>query len=115
MDVVDRIFELADQRYQEQRQFACDLGIPPSRISEWRLRKSSSYNKRIPQIAEVLGTTVEYLLTGETKKPSVKDDGLSQSELDMVLAYRSASEDDRAVVDAALRKYLPRIAKKKVM
>ena len=110
MDVVDRIFELADQRYQEQRQFACDLGIPPSRISEWRLRKSSSYNKRIPQIAEVLGTTVEYLLTGEKKEPTVKDDGLSKAEWDLVLAYRKADERTRQMVDLALEPFSPPVS-----
>lgn len=115
MDIVDRIFELADQKYEEQRLFAYDLGLPPSIISEWRRRRSASFNRRLPQIAKALDTSIEYLLTGEKKEPTVKDDGLSKAEWDMVLAYRAASEDDRAVVDAALRKYLPRVTEKKVM
>lgn len=65
MDIVDRIFLLVDKMYSEQREFAADLGIPASRVSEWRRKKSTSYNKRLPQIATVLGTTVEYLLSGE--------------------------------------------------
>lgn len=70
MDTIDRIFQLVDQQYSEQQKFASDLGIPPSRISEWRLRKSASYNKRLPQIAEILNTTVDYLLTGRKKEPT---------------------------------------------
>lgn len=65
MDIVDRIFLLVDKMYSEQREFAADLGIPASRVSEWRRKKSTSYNKRLPQIATVLGTTVEYLLSGQ--------------------------------------------------
>lgn len=115
MDTVDRIFELVDLNYKEQRQFATDLGVPASRVSEWRTRKSASYNKRISQIAELLNTSSEYLLTGKKEKPIVKDDGLTEEERFLVLAYRAASEDDRAVVDAALRKYKPNTSEKKAM
>ena len=66
MDIVDRIFELADKKYQEQRDFAFALGVQPPRVSEWRRRKSESYMKRLPQIADVLGTSVESLLSGMT-------------------------------------------------
>lgn len=64
MDSVDRIFEIVDKKYSEQRLFASDVGVPASRISEWRSRRSTSYLKYLPRIAEVLGTTSEYLLTG---------------------------------------------------
>ena len=78
MDIVDRIFELADKKYQEQRDFAFALGIQPPRVSEWRRRKSESYMKRLPQIANLLGTSVDYLMTGEQKKSAPTDgDGLS--------------------------------------
>ena len=65
MDIVDRIFELVDSVYDEQRIFAEDIGVTPSIVSEWRRRKSASYSKRLPQIAEALNTTTEYLLTGK--------------------------------------------------
>lgn len=71
MGQINRIFELADQKYKEQRDFAKDLGIAASVVSAWRTGKSASYNKYLPQIAEVLGTTVEYLLTGNAPQPAV--------------------------------------------
>ena len=64
MDTVDRIFELVDQKYKEQRFFAAALGTTPSIVSQWRKRKSASYQKHLSKIAELLDTTVEYLLTG---------------------------------------------------
>ena len=68
MDTVDRIFDLVDSKYKEQRDFAAQLGITPSMVSEWRRRKSASFNRRLPQIAVALDTTTEYLLTGEGPK-----------------------------------------------
>ena len=65
MDTVDRIFDLVDQQYKEQRDFARAIGVTPSMVSEWRRRKSASFHKRLPQIAATLGTTAEYLLTGQ--------------------------------------------------
>ena len=70
MDTADRIFELVDKRYQEQRDFAADLGVVPSMVSAWRNKKSESYMKRLTQIAQLLNTTAEYLLTGNKKKPA---------------------------------------------
>ena len=65
MDVCSRIFELVDKKYVEQQSFAAALGVSPTMVSAWRKNKSESYMKRIPQIADVLNTSAEYLLTGE--------------------------------------------------
>lgn len=70
MDIVERIFDLAARKYPDQKAFAKDLGISPTRISEWKMRKSESYIKRIPEIATVLDTTPEYLLTGAAPAPA---------------------------------------------
>ena len=80
MGTVERIFELVDQKYTEQRFFAGDIGVTPSIVSQWRKRKSASYSKHLPKIAEVLETTTEYLLTG--KEPDAPPAGeFSEEEL----------------------------------
>lgn len=73
MDTVDRIFDLVDQQYKEQRDFARAIGVTPSIVSEWRRRKSASFHKRLPQIAATLGTTAEYLLTGQEPVPAAAE------------------------------------------
>ena len=73
MGTADRIFELVDQKYKEQRDFANDLGVTASIVSEWRRGKSASYNKYISRIAAILGTSVEYLLTGADRTDHYKD------------------------------------------
>lgn len=74
MDILERIFDLAARKYPEQKAFAKALGVSPTRISEWKMKKSESYIKRIPEIAIVLGTTPEYLLTGQGTEPAPDPD-----------------------------------------
>ena len=65
MDAVDRIFELVGEKFKEQKEFASALRGNDKTVSAWRTRRAKSYTKYLPQIAEALGTTTEYLLTGE--------------------------------------------------
>lgn len=68
MDTVERIFELVDEKYAEQKDFAADIGVAPARVSEWRNRKSTSYAKYLSKIAVVLDTTTDYLVSGDGPK-----------------------------------------------
>ena len=81
MGTLDRIFNLVDAQYNEQKDFAFDLGLPAGTISNWRRKKSESYIKYLPQIAKLLGVSAEYLLTGnpDKKSPSPEENGLMES------------------------------------
>lgn len=68
MDTAGRIFELLKATGMEQKKFASLVGVSPQKVSEWKSGKAKSYTKRIPQIADALGTTTEYLLTGNGPK-----------------------------------------------
>lgn len=81
MDIVQRIFDLVQEQNMEQKKFALLIGVSPQKVSEWKNGKAKSYTKYIQKIAEVLNTTVQYLLTGEGEKNKQaaipKDDSLS--------------------------------------
>lgn len=64
MDVVDRIFELLDSTTMEQQEFARRVGVSDDTASNWRRRRSASYTRYLPKIAEVLHTSTTYLLEG---------------------------------------------------
>lgn len=83
MDTVSRIFELVDRQFKEQRDFAKAIDIPSNVVSNWRCGRSGSYNKYLPVIANALGVSVEYLLTGEEQKsaPPVPTDEESVANL----------------------------------
>lgn len=68
MDTATRIFELVDTQFKEQKEFAAAIGVSDKIVSQWRVGTTRSYRSRIATIAEVLGTTTEYLLTGEGPK-----------------------------------------------
>lgn len=110
MDIVDRIFELVDAQYKEQRDFAVAINVDPSHISRWRNRKTSSYQRRLPQIAAALNTTTEYLLTGNG--PKVKTpvavsemDTITPEEQRLLMAYRIADARAKEMVRLALEPF----------
>ena len=86
MDTVDRIFEILDCLPMEQREFAKLVGVSDDTASDWRRRRSASYTKRLTKIAEVLGTSVEYLLTGEKKEPGPTPKNGDELDRDAIMA-----------------------------
>ena len=84
METSNRIFELADKKYPEQRDFAAEIGVAPSVVSAWRNKNSIVWVP--PQIAEILNTTVEYLLTGEKKEPAPTPKNGDELDRDTIMA-----------------------------
>lgn len=70
MDTVNRIFELVDRQFREQRDFAKAIGISATIVSNWKTGRSGTYTKYLPVIASTLGVSVEYLLTGAEEQKS---------------------------------------------
>lgn len=90
LDTLTRIFTLLDEKGIEQKKFAALLGTTDKTVSAWRTGRSKSYTKYIPAIAEVLGTTSEYLLTGKKNPASEAGTG---SEEHLMAAFFEGGED----------------------
>lgn len=97
MDTADRIFDLLDRSGMEQKQFAELIGTTDKVVSKWRTSGLMSYRKYLVQIADVLGTTVEYLLTGETKKGPAAEDGHEPSENELLFRSLSPEKQEEAL------------------
>lgn len=97
MDTAKRIFELVDSQFKEQKEFAAAIGVSDKIVSQWRVGTTKSYNRRLPQIAEALGTTTEYLLTGSGPKKKTAPAGVSNSDTisedDIKAAFFEGAED----------------------
>lgn len=96
MDTVKRIFDMVDLKYSEQQDFADELGVARSVISAWRRGKSKSYMHRLNEIADVLGTTPEYLLSGVSgveTQPAPATADLSPRAAALVDALNRLNED----------------------
>ena len=101
MDTADRIFALLDQSGIEQKKFAEEIGATDRIVSKWRTAGLKSYRKYLPQIASFLGTSVEYLLTGDEKKAAP----ISESSLDAT-NYDKLNAENRALIDQMIAKLL---------
>ena len=107
MGAIDRIKTLCKEQKINQQALAATIGVKEDTISNWFRGKSASYTKYLPQIAEALGTTTEYLLTGEGPKkksaPAVSDsDTLTNEEEHLISTYRQAAPELQAAVRRVL-------------
>lgn len=91
-----RIFELADKQFAEQQDFAIAIEKKPSVVSQWRMGRTKSYRSCLPEIAAVLGTTTEYLLTGEGHKTRIANTENAQP--DLVLKYNQLTPEGQKEV-----------------
>lgn len=87
-------------------------GLSDSTVRTVLTRKSKSVSLEVAfKLSSGLGVSLDRLNYGspEVKKATPKCNDLlgtlTGKEIELVFAYRQASEDDQAVVDAALRKY----------
>lgn len=113
MDIIDRIFELVDKQFKEQKDFAAAVGVSDDTVSDWRRRKSASCTKSkyLTRIAEVLGTTTDYLSYGI--RPEAEH--LTQEERELLTAYRKADTRAKDMVKLALEPFGLSGAEEKVM
>ena len=86
MDTSERIFQLLDKSGMEQKKFAELIGSTDKIVSKWRTSGLKSYRKYLPQIAEVLNTTVDYLLSGDEKKPAPTPKNGDELDRDTIMA-----------------------------
>lgn len=94
MDTKSRIFELLDEQGLDQKSFAAKVGVSEDTVSNWRRGVSKSYSRYLVQIAQVLGTTSEYLLTGKTQSsPPQKRDRLPEVWYRLTDAQRARAEE----------------------
>lgn len=83
MDTKERIFALLDEKKLPQKALAESIGVSEGMVTDWRLGRSKSFNRYLVQIAQALGTTSEYLLTGENNSPPALADELYESFRDL--------------------------------
>ena len=65
MEIIQRITALLDEKDKKATDLCDVLGIRTSTMSTWKTRNSDPPAKYIKQIADFLGVSVNYLLTGQ--------------------------------------------------
>ena len=72
MCTFDKILEVAKAKGITQVQLANHLGVGKQAVSEWKKGRSTAYMKRIGEIAEFLGVSVDYLVGNEEQNDNEK-------------------------------------------
>lgn len=70
MDTLSRILNLLEAQGKMQKDLCDFLGLQQTAFSDWKSRRSKSYMKYLPKIAEFLSVTVNDLIGSE---PSSED------------------------------------------
>ena len=66
-NVLNNIMVELKAQHKTQKELTAYLGVTKSAFTDWKSGKSNSFIKHLPQIAEFLGVSVDYLL-GKTDK-----------------------------------------------
>lgn len=90
-----------------QVQLAKKLGISKGTVNNWIRGNNSPDVDIVPEVCSVLNISIIELFSS-IENTVVDSSGLtlSSNEVTIVLAYRQASDDDRAIVGHALKKYM---------
>ena len=89
-----------------QEWIAKKVGVPLSTFRKWMTRKTYPDIKEGVEIAKLLGTSAEYLVTGNQPQ------GLNEEEQHMVNAYRKLNAGDQEKIILAINAWLKKQAHK---
>lgn len=94
MNTIERISDILLRSGKKQKELMEYLGVSPNLFTEWKAGRNKSYKRYIPQIAEFLGVTRDYLLGKEEIEKAPAED-LSEGERMVLEAIRGLPEDQR--------------------
>jgi len=102
MDFWTRLKEEIKAKNTTQEWIANKIGVPFGTFRKWLNRKTYPNLKEGQEIAKLLETSVEYLLTGAKVKAKVGIEDLSDTEQRLMKAYRKLSAADKENVILAV-------------
>lgn len=90
MTISQRIFAILKEKKLKQKELAQKTGISESAISDWKKKGTNPAAENISAIADFLEVSLEYLVTGKEKSPS-----LSEDELELLTYYKDLPEREQ--------------------
>lgn len=92
--IFERIEKEMKKKKISQTKLCNTLGISQGNYFQWKTGKTESYKKKIPEIAKILGVSVNYLLYGEETETEGER---------MLIKYKSSPEYVRRAIDILLQ------------
>lgn len=105
-----RIRELRESAgYKSQQSFADAFGVAQSTVGGWEAGKREPNFQTLMRLADFFDTTLDYLLGRTSEAPfsksNISSDDLSDVGRSLLITYRTASSDDRAIIDNIVNRY----------
>jgi transcriptional regulator with XRE-family HTH domain len=101
----ERLAAARDKKGWTQLELAITLGITPGAVAHWEQGRSLPKRDRLREVAGVLGTDIEWLLTGDD--PAEKRKAQTENEAELLRILRDMSDDDQSRAIVILRSFLP--------
>lgn len=106
-----RLRYLREQDHITQQQLADSIGVAKSTISMYENGLREPDFEKIEAIADFFNVDMRTFFPGETPGAILSSFPLSAQEKEVIIAYRAASIDDRAIIDNIVRRYTQDIKK----
>lgn len=106
MEIIERIYQLLEEKDKRAYELCQKLDIRTSTMSTWRTRVSDPPAKYMKTIADFLGVSVEYLMTGK-EAPIRKNTTAEEDEL--LYLFRSLPESKKYEFVGELKGFLKAI------
>lgn len=103
MEIIERIYQLLDEKDKRAYELCEKLSIRTSTMSTWKARTSDPPAKYMKTIADFLGVSLDYLLTGQ-EAPVRKT--TTQEEDDLLALFRSLPEPKKYEFIGELKGFL---------
>lgn len=103
MEIIERIYELLEEQNKKANMLCEKLDIRTSTMSTWKARKSDPPAKYMKTIANFLGVSLDYLLTGQNA-PTPKSTTPEEDEL--LELFRSLPEPKKYEFVGELKGFL---------
>ena len=90
MTITERIFVELSQKDIAQKDFANNIGVNEKTVSAWKRNNSLPPADKLSNISDCLGVSLDYLLTGKEKSPSLPND-----EQELLSYYKKLPEREK--------------------
>ena len=97
MDTLSIILATMKSKHISQQDICINLNLRKQAFTDWKAGKSESYLKYLPQIAEILNVSVDYLL-GKTDAPTPSGTEMTEEEKNILGLLHKMSEDELKTV-----------------
>lgn len=95
---------LRDEKGLKDADVSKETGITKSTFTDWKKGKSKPNADKVLLIAKVLGTTVEYLMTGEEpEKPEIP--GFEPEHLELIELYSKLNKEQKSAILNMMRSF----------